>query len=421
MGYYSGTIQKGSQGDDVKKWQQYLNSQGYSLGVDGIFGDKTLAATTEWQGKNGLGADGIVGEKTWGKAGFSNLNNPVSAPTIGNAPTAPELNYNAFNSTTDGGTLSKAKNDAYSAFTGYGDPNWDKQGQADELLNSILNRKDFSYDFNADAIYQQYKDKYIQQGKMAMADAMGQASAMTGGYGNSYAASVGNQAYQAQLNNLNDVIPELYQMAYNRYNQEGQDLYNQHGLLMQDYDKYMNEYNLGYNKLKDAYDAANGAYYNEASLYGTEQDRANSLQQQNFENAYNKWVTESDNAWKQAEWDESIRRYEKENAIPDVLVSDTPKTGKIASRYGATGKNTKVEAEEEKPKGWKDHDTGELAQNQEKKGGSYYSTARKAVDIMISQGADSSKLMAYAQEMVGNSYLSKSEYMTLVQYIRNKR
>lgn len=341
MGYYSGTIQKGSQGDDVKKWQEYLNSQGYSLGVDGIFGDKTLSATTEWQGKNGLGADGIVGEKTWGKAGFSNLNNPISAPTIGNAPTAPKLNYNAFNSTTEGDTLSKAKNDAYSAFTGYGDPNWDKQGQADELLNSILNRKDFSYDFNADALYQQYKDKYIQQGKMAMADAIGQASAMTGGYGNSYAASVGNQAYQAQLNNLNDIIPELYQMAYNRYNQEGQDLYNQHGLLMQDYDKYMNEYNLGYNKLKDAYDVANSAYYNAADLYSKEQGNINDILQKGYENDFNAWAENNANSWKQAEWDESIRRYEKENAIPDVLVSETPKTGKIASRYGATGKTTK--------------------------------------------------------------------------------
>jgi hypothetical protein len=66
---------------------------------------------------------------------------------------------------------------------------------------------------------------------MAMGDAIGQASAMTGGYGNSYAQSVGQQAYQAQLDNLNDIVPELWQMAYDKYNQEGQDLYNQYSML----------------------------------------------------------------------------------------------------------------------------------------------------------------------------------------------
>ncbi len=105
------------------------------------------------------------------------------------------------------------------------------QTQLNDVMGKIMNREKFSYDINGDALYQQYKDKFIQQGKMASADVMGQAAAMTGGYGNSYAASVGNQAYQASLQNLNDVIPELYQMAYDRYNQEGQDLLNQYGLI----------------------------------------------------------------------------------------------------------------------------------------------------------------------------------------------
>ena len=103
-----------------------------------------------------------------------------------------------------------------------------------DAMNAYQNRNKFSYDINGDALYQQYKDKYIQQGKLAMADTMGQAAAMTGGYGNSYAASVGNQAYQASLQNLNDVSLQLYQMAYDRYNQEGQDLYNKYGMLSAD-------------------------------------------------------------------------------------------------------------------------------------------------------------------------------------------
>ena len=115
-----------------------------------------------------------------------------------------------------------------------------------DIIDKILNREDFSFDVNSDALYQQYKDKYIKQGKLAMQDAIGQASAMTGGYGNSYAQSVGQQQYAAQLENLNDVVPELYGMAYDKYNQEGQDLYNQYSLLGEqedrDYSRYMDAY-----------------------------------------------------------------------------------------------------------------------------------------------------------------------------------
>ena len=93
-----------------------------------------------------------------------------------------------------------------------------------DQMDKINNRKQFTYDLNGDALYQQYKDQYMTQGRLASADAIGQASAMTGGYGNSYAATVGNQAYQGYLQKLNDVVPELYNMAYNRYQQEGQDM-----------------------------------------------------------------------------------------------------------------------------------------------------------------------------------------------------
>ena len=103
--------------------------------------------------------------------------------------------------------------------------------QKNSALDAYLNRGEFKYDFNADALYNHYKDKYTQLGKMAMQDTMGQAAALTGGYGSSYAQSVGQQAYDAQLQNLNDVIPELYQMAYSRYQDQGNNLLQQYSLL----------------------------------------------------------------------------------------------------------------------------------------------------------------------------------------------
>ena len=132
------------------------------------------------------------------------------------------------------------------------------QTQLDDILNQILNREKFSYDLNGDALYQQYKDLFTTQGKMAMMDTMGQAQAMTGGYGNSYAQTVGQQTYQGYLQQLNDVVPELYQLALNQYNREGEDLYNQYGLYAdrenQDYGRYrdqVSDYNTELDRLTD--------------------------------------------------------------------------------------------------------------------------------------------------------------------------
>ena len=137
---------------------------------------------------------------------------------------------------------------AEDAVANYGQYQWADQEKYNQLLQNYENRPDFTYDFNADALYQQYKDKYIQQGKMAMADTMGQAAAMTGGYGNSYAATAGNQAYQASLQNLNDIVPQLYQMAYDQYNQKGQDMLNMIGLMSNerafDYGTWTDAYNM---------------------------------------------------------------------------------------------------------------------------------------------------------------------------------
>lgn len=105
------------------------------------------------------------------------------------------------------------------------------QTQLDDTMNRIMNREKFSYDLNGDALWKQYKDQYTTGGKMAMMDTMGQAAALTGGYGNSYAQGVGQQAYQGYLQGLTDKIPELYQLAMDQYDREGNAMLQQYGLL----------------------------------------------------------------------------------------------------------------------------------------------------------------------------------------------
>jgi hypothetical protein len=105
------------------------------------------------------------------------------------------------------------------------------EGQMAELYDKINGRDPFSYDAAKDPLYQAYKDQYIQGGKLAMKDTMGQAAALTGGYGNTYGQQVGQQAYDAYLKNLTEVIPTLYQTAYGQYKDQGDQMMQQYAML----------------------------------------------------------------------------------------------------------------------------------------------------------------------------------------------
>jgi len=150
--------------------------------------------------------------------------------------------------------------------------------QIDSLLNDILNRKEFSYDFVSDPMYQQYRDQYAAQGKEAMMNTQAAASALTGGYGSSYATTAGSQAYQDYLRQANDKIPELYQLALQKYDSDQQAKLNQFNALGTQEDREYNQYN---NDLQNAL-----AYMNYAQGdYGTESQNNLSLYQTQLQNA----------------------------------------------------------------------------------------------------------------------------------------
>ena len=164
------------------------------------------------------------------------------------------------------------------------------QPQIKDTMDSILNRKDFQYDVNEDALYQQYKDRYVNLGQKAMMDTMGQAAKLTGGYGNSNAQMVGQQAYQSYLQGLTDKIPELAQAAYQRYAQQGQDLYQKYGLLN-------SQEQADYNRW-----AAERDYL--ANLYNTERGYDYGVYRD----------TVGDDQWK-AQFEEDLRRFNFQNKL----------------------------------------------------------------------------------------------------------
>ena len=162
-------------------------------------------------------------------------------------------------------------------------------GKMNDTLNRIENRGPFSYDLASDALFQQYKDRYSQLGKMAMQDTAGQAAALTGGYGNSYAVTAGKQAYQKYLTGINDVIPQLQQMAYERYNQEGQNLLNLYGL-------YSDRENNDYARYQDV-------------LTNWNNERAYLADYYNNERTYDRSVYDSDRTFDYGKWSDN-RNYD---------------------------------------------------------------------------------------------------------------
>ena len=114
--------------------------------------------------------------------------------------------------------------------------------QLKKAQDAALNREKFQYNLSSDPLYQQYKQQYQRQGKLAMKDTVGQAAAMNGGYGSSYGQMAGQQAYNGYLQQLNDRVPELYQLALSKYQQEGQEAMDRLSMLGQleskDYSRY---------------------------------------------------------------------------------------------------------------------------------------------------------------------------------------
>lgn len=366
-------LKKGMSGDEVAKLQTALGFTGDD--VDGIFGDKTHQAVVNYQKSNGLDVDGIAGEKTQGKLYGNNASNtaaPAAAPADTNKAadtTQGTFTYEDYVKPelvkSDDVVQAEALLEEWKATRPgeWVDPYRDKYMG---YLEQYENRDPFSYDFNSDALYQQYKDQYIQQGQMAMMDTMGQAAAMTGGYGNSYAQTVGQQAYNQQLGQLNEMMPELYQMAYERYGQEGQellDMFNMYlGLSEQDYSHYQTGLDNWYQELDYRTDAANTAYGRNWDQYVLDANTGLDLYNTGRSEAFSNYQTGVNQAFtsSEAEKERQFTREEKQkdrdftasqNAAKDDEedeVTYTPYNHDLRTKYEKSFKNAKTYADLER-------------------------------------------------------------------------
>lgn len=174
-------------------------------------------------------------------------------------------------------------------------------GQIQSILNGILNGQKFSYDVNTDPLYKQYAEQYQRQGNLAMRDTVGNVAALSGGYGNSYAATAGSQTYDQYMQSLNDKVPELYQLAYQQYQDNQTNQYNQLNALntldQQNYSQYRDtvgdyQTDRNYYYTKD-YNDQQQQNYQDQFAYQQQQDAQNYAYQQGRDKV-------SDSQWNQS-------------------------------------------------------------------------------------------------------------------------
>lgn len=216
--------------------------------------------------------------------------------------------------------------------------------QVRDMMDKIMNREKFSYDVDNDPLFQQALASAMNSGKQAMQDTIGQASALTGGYGSTYATSAGNQAYNAFIEDAYDNLPQYYQMARDAYDRDGEEMYRQFGMVSELDDKEFNRnlaaydatyqhrntlYNEAYTKYRDGKSDAFAMAGIEMQQYAQESNdlynlytMASNTYESMYEKDYQSWADRVNNAWKQVEventdawasknFDEGVRQYEK--------------------------------------------------------------------------------------------------------------
>lgn len=243
-------------------------------------------------------------------------------------------------------------------------------GELEALYQAILGRGPFQYRAQDDPLYRSYADRYVQNGRMAMRDTMGSASALTGGYGSSYAQAAGQQQYDEYLRLLSEALPELYGMAYERYRDEGEALQDRYDMAYQrEADAYARERDeraAAYQRERDA--LADERYRTEQQSkaeqqrYKQQQDSYQNLMKLISGSGYNPTDSELAAAgMSRASADALRKEYERENGQTQTArtvsygggtrsaagtresAADTPRTskfkstGKTSGSGGATG------------------------------------------------------------------------------------
>jgi len=265
--------------------------------------------------------------------------------------------------------------------------------QMDALLNEILNREDFSYDVASDPLYQQYAQMYNREGDRVMRDTMAEAAAGAGGM-NSYAMTAAMQAGNYYNSQLNDKIPELYQLAYDMYLADKESKVQDLGIL-QSLDE--TQYNRYRDTMSDWKDDRNFAY----DMY--RDNVADAQWNKTFD--YNSFVNDRDFAynsdWANKEWNYNVEQdaldredEKKEDAkeeMWELIKLGIPPRADLLARAGYSDDDNKYNGGD----------------------GGHYATVSSDIASMVAQG-DKGGATTYLQKMLNGGYITWPEYAAII-------
>lgn len=216
--------------------------------------------------KKGQGSEGTsdYAKTTQGRTGqvqYPQVGTFTNAPTPSNIQLTNEMLEEIKNKAANGIPLTNwsaqkqelynsYKNPAptYLTYNGGSAPTYSSQyeGLIQSALNELLGGTgNFSYNYEDDPLFQQYRESYRREGDRALTNGMAEATALTGGRMNSNAIIAGQQAQNYYNAQLNDKIPELENYAYQKYLQDLQqqqsNINTLQSLEAQDYAKYQDQ------------------------------------------------------------------------------------------------------------------------------------------------------------------------------------
>lgn len=302
MASYS-TVKYGSRGEDVIRLQMALNSAGYDLDEDGIFGTKTQQAVRDYQASKGLTVDGIVGANTWGALNTASSSSSANKPTDGgdaandSALTAQlESLIAQFNNTpgytpkTDEEIRAQAEGEYKSYYDQLRLAEQQKHAQGDLALSQQRDKLADVYQQQKDASEKEYAEAYSAADRQMLSRGMQRSS-----YAAQTLANIDTQGAQAQ-----QAIADAQARA------EG-DVDEQRAQLAQQLAAQLAQYDAGY-----AADVLNRIRELEDQEYERSQDaadRKNSLSLQIYELMYQQERDKiADQQWQQ-QFDENVRQF----------------------------------------------------------------------------------------------------------------
>lgn len=225
-----------------------------------------------------------------------------------------------------------ALNDKLDELLGYGKYENPYQEEVDSLVGKISGREDFSYDPDTDPIYQNYRETYLREGNRAREDTLGSYAAMTGGMPSTAATAAAEQAQNYYNAQMADVIPSLYQQAFDMYMSNAAQNINDLGAIRGAANDALNQWSANLGLAQSQYDALRNA---SDTLYNRD---------------YNKWqsdFTVGSDLWNRGMQESQLRLAAQERAqqlgLPMIQAGITPSHNTIVNM------------------GWNDQDAAALA------------------------------------------------------------